>query len=108
MITLASLKRQATKMTGRFLDMFARRPIVYLNKYWSNTHMINLTDKEKQFLAGDLNLRFDTQEEFTQTMERMVEAGLVETVMINNLLHYQFTSIGWQLATQLKKPSVKN
>jgi hypothetical protein len=70
--------------------------------------MINLTDKEKQFLAGDLNLRFDTQEEFTQTMERMMEAGLVETVMINNLLHYQFTSIGWQLAIQLKKPSVKN
>lgn len=70
--------------------------------------MINLSDKEKQFLAGDLNLRFDTQEEFTQTMERMMDAGLVETVMINNLLHYQFTSIGYQLAVQLKKPAVNN
>lgn len=95
-------------MTGLFLDIFAKPPTNYLNKYWSNTRMIKLSEKETQFLAGDLNLRFNTQQEFQETMDRMMSAGLIEIINIGGIPHYQFTAIGFKLADQMKQPFVKN
>lgn len=70
--------------------------------------MINLSEKETQFLTGDLNLRFNTQKEFQETMERMMTAGLIEIIDIGGIPHYQFTAIGFKLADQMKQPPMKN